>query len=1381
MSSETLVLRMSSSSSSSLVGEGPSAPFLAEEAYPLILRALVETGLGEEIWLSEDNIGVVAGAASRALFGQNGVFSQFLVVPRVECAISVLLWRVRVNATCEGVPRVPIHVLASSLAGLLDNTKLYASKQGAMLFIWVDFVNRFAALHSPMTKRVKFDPPPIITRTTPTRSNSRSQSSVTLTFAAALAEYQVEPYHPDETPEVHVRQSSPTPMRPPSPEKRVLRKPPPKGKEKRPESPTKRSMWAPAGEDAHFRNNSSVRTLAGRLPRRALDVGELGDDPGVDASNPDLPARTPSPNGRPTSLNVLHSPGSNLLGSPSSMYRLSTSSAFGSPPSLDRSVSTRSPSVDGMTIIAVSAEATPVTPTPRRTFNRTPSPSPGAISLGSSPVPLGISPGPSISLSPGAISLSTVPSLSPFPESDSEAEFGVADADDLTVTAKMRAANGSPVRRGPKRSTSKRSPSPAKRKLPLPPRTDASPTRSRTTSGVALRALSKSPPTRTATPPRTTSPKMFGTPTKQNPLVPNRSWTDSPSRASTYVGVPMTQVPSRPRTLSTQTRSALGHAAESGVSESEAESLPFPGSQSTLSLPGYVSLPEVSPFTAPKDLPSSEDERPSPWLGPGVTSSPWNVGGSSGSPSPWIEASLELSDSGLLSASLPAVEDTASARTSVETSRPRSGSVPRASVDRARSSVEHSGPRSVDSHATSASTLKTTHPGLGLRTGQDILVPFIPLRSKSVSRTDVIKLLGRNSTLDSPFPSSGESSPGRGSPVLARSPTRGLEPVTEYNQPTPVFMVPGTDPALMASDESRPTSWLRSQPQALASPLSSADSTTSPVLFDRPPHSRLTSETSIESAESVVVHGDEDGDGEAMVRTSEVGVGAGRARVHTGVGVGVGGARRGVKLDGKAKAGAGGARARVDSNLAGRVRVDSVATSRARVNSATGRARVDSATGRARVDSATGRTRVDSTTTTRPPAKARIDTGLRRKSGQFQSQSQSPTAGSPATPTSASTTSARRVPVKKVSNEAGLRTRRPSNNSMRKSSMSSLRSAPSSVPPKKTTRTPSFSSGTSTRSVNGGVTPKAGTPRTSTSSGRASIASPKPNIVKSTVSPKASAATLRTSVAVPRSPPSRPQRSSLRPSARTSIAETASINTAATDSPRMRTTSIDTRESITEAPEPRPRRATSISKPSPLSRSSVAPPVPAAATNWTPQVKVGRPSNDVPFPSPSNAVDSKLQVPTTPNLVKRSLSVGSAARKLVSRARGASPVPPTPQMDAASLAPSTAAISTDASSMDKSPPKPVRSLSRLAFSALLPKRNNAAAEAKVALAQAKARQVAEAKAKAKAAAEEAKARARAEAEEVKAARAAAKAKEEKEPKKLSKRFGSLSKRGGGLS
>jgi hypothetical protein len=99
------------------------------------------------------------------------------------------------------------------------------------------------------------------------------------------------------------------------------------------------------------------------------------------------------------------------------------------------------------------------------------------------------------------------------------------------------------------------------------------------------------------------------------------------------------------------------------------------------------------------------------------------------------------------------------------------------------------------------------------------------------------------------------------------------------------------------------------------------------------------------------------------------------------------------------------------------------------------------------------------------------------------------------------------------------------------------------------------------------------------------------------------------------------------------------------------------------------------------------------------------------------------------------------------------------------------------SSVDKShekAPKPVRSLSRLAFSALLPRRGapSGAAEAKAALAQAKAREVAETKARAKIAAEEAKARAKAEAEEAKAARVAEKAakEKEKEPKKLARRF-----------
>lgn len=140
MSVETLILRMSSESENSapnspVPDSAPSsAPFLAEEAYPLVLRSLLDIGLGDQICLSEDNIGEISRATSRALFTPNSVFSQFLVVPRVECAISVLLWRLRVTHTCgEGqssldLPSIPIHVLASSLSGLLDNTKLYKGK-----------------------------------------------------------------------------------------------------------------------------------------------------------------------------------------------------------------------------------------------------------------------------------------------------------------------------------------------------------------------------------------------------------------------------------------------------------------------------------------------------------------------------------------------------------------------------------------------------------------------------------------------------------------------------------------------------------------------------------------------------------------------------------------------------------------------------------------------------------------------------------------------------------------------------------------------------------------------------------------------------------------------------------------------------------------------------------------------------------------------------------------------------------------------------------------------------------------------------------------------------------------------------------------------------
>ncbi|CCO30953.1 hypothetical protein BN14_04987 [Rhizoctonia solani AG-1 IB] len=229
--------------------------------------------------------------------------------------------------------------------------------------------------------------------------------------------------------------------------------------------------------------------------------------------------------------------------------------------------------------------------------------------------------------------------------------------------------------------------------------------------------------------------------------------------------------------------------------------------------------------------------------------------------------------------------------------------------------------------------------------------------------------------------------------------------------------------------------------------------------------------------------------------------------------------------------------------------------------------------------------------------------------------------------------------------------------------------------------------------------------------------------------------------------------------------------------PRTRAVTMDVQPTSPTQADPRPRRTTSISsKAPPVSRSG------ASSASAAPPPMVSRPVNrnsvyavpepaSVPFPSPESK--DNLQVPE-PHTLKRSLSVSSAARKLVGRTRSGSPIPPTPPVETASIAQST-----DASSIEKSPQKGARSLSRLAFSALLPKRgsNNAAAEAKAALAQAKAREVAEAKARAKAAVEDAKARAKAEAEEAKAARAA-KVKEEKEAKKSSKRFGSISRRGG---
>ncbi|KAJ1301780.1 hypothetical protein OPQ81_009009 [Rhizoctonia solani] len=1010
--------------------------------------------------------------------------------------------------------------------------------------------------------------------------------------------------------------------------------------------------------------------------------------------------------------------------------------------------------VDGITIMAVSiADATPVTPTPRRTgFNldddRSPSrgqnayltpmkhTSPGALSLGTGTpnAQLGVSP--MSHLSPGAMSLSTVPSLSPFPESD-DGDFGFRDEEDMTVTVRG-VKSGSPVRshsRGSRRqsprrvdsqSPTRRSESPPKpKRRPLPPPPQGSPTRA-----AGLRALS--PPL-----------NGRGTPTKHHPAIPPRSWTDSPSRASTSthqtVGVPMTQVSSRPRTLSTQAR---GQNVESGVSESEAESLPFPGSTSTLSLPGDVSLSEVSPFTAPKELESSsEGERPNPWIGPGVTSSPWTDprASSSSSDSPWIgTASIELlGGSGMLmNSSLPKLAESPSPRASAETSRPKSKhshsgsslvhSRAGSTVGHERSSSGHSRPGSITGHARVGSG---THPGLGLRTGQDILVPMVT--SQSFSRSDVIKLISRGDSFDS-------TREGATSPVRASA----LDTVSEYTQPIPVFMVPGADPSRVSST---------SRPKSMAH-----------IEDIQSVHERIGSE---ESDVSVVLNQD----GEAMVRTTEVGVGAGRARVQTGVGVGVSRARGGSVVKSKVD---NGLRKRVDSGKSEpRARVDSTKSNEPgpRVNSAT-------------------RPKIDSN------LRGRVD-NIRRK--PLSSASQSPTTGSPATPTSTSTTaSTRRVLVRKTSSEVASRTRKSSATSLRKSSTSSLRSTPpttvSSPSARKSTRTTSFSSGASTprsstprssgafsprsRTTSGGgnPTPKPGTPRTSISSGRSSITSPKSNLAKSAIPPKTNPGTT-TPKATPRplpprpgpAPPARPQRSALRPGLRTSVTipptlaqPSPATTTTPTASPiRTRAVTMDVKSTSPTEADPRARRTTSISsKTPPVPRSGIptssAPSAPAfakahASNRTSAHVGTEQASNDVPFPSPESK--DSLQVPETPRSLKRSLSVSSAARKLVSRARAPSPVPPTPPVDTHSLAQST-----DASSIERSPQK---------------------APPKAALAQAKAREVAEAKARAKTAAEEAKARAKAEAEEAKAARAA-KVKEDKEAKKSSKGLGSLSKRGG---
>ncbi|QRV97280.1 proteophosphoglycan 5 [Ceratobasidium sp. AG-Ba] len=1607
MSTESLVLHYSDDTllvrpRASL--DSVSAPFLAEEAYPRILAALLDTHLGngddDRICLSEENIAAVASAASSALFGEDDVFARFLVVPRVESAISVLLWRVRINSTCAGtitegqtgiqLPSVPVRVLASSLAGLLDNTKLYASsKQVAFPAPHTPLqkheprldhhhhlapptpLTATARTHSdpglsparlppprlsfsrPMTPpdsavvevtpisasdastadtfltpttptskrsgvpRVKFRPPPIITRTTPGRPVPRltqSTGAVTLTFAAAAlsgceieplpyipktkeqdqeqptTDNVAEPEKPDEkTPEDPPpsppptakpktnRPPSPNPPRAPSPTKRVLRKAPPTPKSRprsivRSPSPTKQSMWAPAGAEAHYRSSSPTRLAPPVRPKSLVGSrnGSMESSPAL-SKNLDLPSsstsspalipksklrasspvpRTPSPVPPPALVedacspspsqsmpgSSLRSPSSNLLRSPASMLNAS-SVGFGSPsgsmldmrdkPPVTPSTPRRTVSVSGVKFEVIESPLPsrhaswsvhqPSTPSRTPPAQDTLSPSPNALRT-------------RLGASPGATSLSTVPSLSPFPDSDSEGEFGTKkdknSDEDVTVTSKIRGLG-------------------------------------------LMRAVT--PPTRAST----------STPTRKSPPPINTN-TSSPSRNSkrSYtVGVPMTQMSSHPPV---------------NASESEAESLAFPGSTSTLSLPGDISLPElVSPFTTPLELgPSSSsggegDGSPTrtrfgdgplmgarlgaganlvPGAGTSASATPVLAAGIGGKREPLplpkgagpvvnsgagpVSGSSSMTSSRLgtsfvseplssqVLASVVRSRSTHSRHGSVHNEQPvdpvplppvprshsRAGSVP---PTHSRSTSTHSRSESIPRPAHTRSESGHSRSGSqahvrfgGRESEMDLLVPFAG--AERLSRADVLRLMTRTGS---------SSSVGSSSP--ARTSVAGT--------PVPVFMSP----------ESAPPSQVGKRISLARSPPSTSSESTNVEPLS---HARIPSEASDETDES-------------MACTTEVGVGAGRARIQSGVGIGGGRTRGGKrakkgesptkpKVESPPRAMLDSALARSSSVVTARPRFDSTRTrtesmTRPRVDSAV-RTRVESVT-RPRAES-TPRPRVESVTRPRVDSnvRARVDSGLRRKSGANDSPVSPASQGSASR--SPSSASGRRAVGRKPSGEAlGRRTpigRKASATSMRKSSTSSLRSTtttttrttPVTVSTKKTsvssvsgTSTPrsgastprsrTMSTGTkenangiSTPKLSGTPRPSLSTPRTSMSSGR-NVGSPRPSLTiprPTTTSPRSSprtpvATTPTNKTPIARVPPARPQRSSLRPGPRANTLSTSapavtqnalastedelapltapavsapSLVHRATSPPRTRATSLDTSPSKNQlgAEDARPRRVTSVSsKPPPLSRSSastlapppVPPPIRARASSRTTST-VSHEDGGVPFPIPESASESEggLKVPSTPKPIKRSLSVSSAARRLVGRARGASPVPsmPTPATDAVSLAPSTTA-----STMEKTPdqqekvPKSGRSLSRLAFSALLPKRNvnNAAAEAKAALAQAKAREVAEAKAKAKAAAEEAKARAKAESE----AKAAA-----KEPRRLARRFGSMSKK-----
>ncbi|KAG8723946.1 hypothetical protein FRC09_001055 [Ceratobasidium sp. 395] len=1122
--------------------------------------------------------------------------------------------------------------------------------------------------------------------------------------------------------------------------------------------------------------------------------------PAVEEAEPEQDVRSPSPPG-----SSLRSPSSNLLRSPSSSM-FNASVGFGSPsgslrdnnqagsleshtagsssgcPSTPTAAVRRTVSVSGVKFDVIESPI-PV-PVARRASLRVPglsrngsrSSSPGQPSTPvRRPSPNNnqdagtVSPSPNAILrtrsSPGAnTSLSTVPPLSPFPESDDDFEFGEKGKDknqedeDVTLTSRNRIGLGLAARvvdQAPSRaSTRVEAPSRASTRVEAPSRAS------------------------TSTPTRKLSPPPINTSS------PSRN-----SKRSYTLGVPMTQLTSAGANLGL-------------LSESEAESLAFPGaSQSTLSLPGDISLPElVSPFITPIELSSSgaegdgdgaEDKDRAPWRRRALPVPPVRSGSD-----PVVQRPI-----GLPTPQRPGLAVNPNPKQPLPSfgvpAHSRSGS------SGPPTTHSRSGSLGLPTHSRSGSTGPPTHSRSGseqIKLGgreseMDLLVPFAI--TEALSRADVLRLMTKTGSVA-----------GASSPPARRS--------VDGGRPIPVFMTPGSaPPGVVVGRVGR----VRSPPS------SSSESSSPSPLLSNPSAAAATAASSMDEEDEV------DGEDEAfMVRTTEVGVGAGRARVQSGVGIGGGRARGGKK----ARTTDGSGLARSGSAATARPRVDSARTrtesfTRPRVDTIT-RARVDS-TARPRVESATAaRSRVDSA------VRARVDSGLRRKSSANDSPVD-PAVSVSRSPSTASARRAVRTPVgRKVSTSS---MRKSSISSLRSSTATTTRTVPTTVSTKKTsvssisgTSTPR--SGTSTprsrsmsmgrENVSGPATPKQGqstprpsmstTPRTSMSSGRG-VVSPRPSVTIPRTSPASPRSSPRTPVAppskvsTPKVPPARPQRSSLRPGPRSTtvstsapavvtqstglasvspelepapftapIASAPSLVAMSTSPPRTRATSLDT--SPTKAhlgvEGPRPRRTTSVNtKPPPLSRSSVttatlAPPPPpplvrARASSRTTS-SVGHEDGAVPFPIPESASESEggLKVPETPHGPKRSLSVSSAARRLVNRARGAnSPVPSLP----------TDAVST--SSIDKvqekeKAPKSGRSLSRLAFSALLPKKSSsssAAAEAKAALAQAKAREVAEAKAKAKAAAEEAKARAKAEAAEKAAA---------KEPRRVIKRFGSISRK-----